>query len=270
MHASAEGHCKRHDPATTGSALHPVNQRAGESSRTRSKKADADEGALSTTSPKFAFAYRSIGFRLSVFCQPRSRSPLRTESSRASRRSDSHHEIGGAFDPTRMESTASVSGRRIPGTRRDLRRLASTRRAPRVNRFGGERAGRSAPLAPRVGFEPTTLRLTAGCSTVELSGSSESVPCGSVRPTGASPRASLSAERAGHARPSRLEINASLSAPVAARRPQVGGAPRPRVSAVDGRGPASGDDAAGPVTTRSVAPRRSRVAIRVRPRCHGR
>src|SRR5262249_6567415 len=30
----------------------------------------------------------------------------------------------------------------------------------------------STQLAPRVGLEPTTLRLTAGCSTIELSGSS--------------------------------------------------------------------------------------------------
>jgi uncharacterized protein (DUF1330 family) len=28
-------------------------------------------------------------------------------------------------------------------------------------------------LAPRVGLEPTTLRLTAGCSTIELSGNAE-------------------------------------------------------------------------------------------------
>ena len=33
------------------------------------------------------------------------------------------------------------------------------------------------PLAPREGFEPSTLRLTAACSTVELSGNVDSLNC---------------------------------------------------------------------------------------------
>ena len=52
-------------------------------------------------------------------------------------------------------------------------------------RAGGEgegtetRSGRICvlPLAPREGFEPSTLRLTAACSTVELSGNVDSLLC---------------------------------------------------------------------------------------------
>ena len=42
---------------------------------------------------------------------------------------------------------------------------------PQVNLAGGD-LGVLKTLAPRVGFEPTTLRLTAECSTVELPRSS--------------------------------------------------------------------------------------------------
>lgn len=58
--------------------------------------------------------------------------------------------------------------------------------APSVNRLRGFSAlthtsnRHSVRGAPRVGLEPTTLRLTAGCSTIELSGSSSQAAAGTA------------------------------------------------------------------------------------------
>src|SRR4051794_38601141 len=58
-----------------------------------------------------------------------------------------------------------MSGR-IAG--RDRRRAEPRKASPSAKRPDAVAPGLSKKLAPRVGFEPTTSRLTAGCSTTEL------------------------------------------------------------------------------------------------------
>lgn len=54
---------------------------------------------------------------------------------------------------------------------RSLRALDSKYRLPaRVRPCGLPRASGASRVAPRVGLEPTTLRLTVECSTIELPG----------------------------------------------------------------------------------------------------